>query len=388
MTIRDKTAIVGVGATPLYPRGMSWPQSVNELTCKAILAAVADAGLHVRDIDGFAYYAGGQPTDWIAQTLGIPEIRFSAMTTSGGGGAVGSIGLAAAAIEAGMATVVVCLFTIQQLPHTRYGQVMYRQDMTPGNAFLYPAGLTGPGLMFALLTQRHMHKYGTTREHFFEIARAQREHAMNREGAMMRMPLTREAYFSARMIAEPLCLYDFTVETDGSIAVVVTSAERARDLRHPPAYILAATQGGSGNWGQAIAWFGMPDDEFASSGHRPVAKRLYEMAGVTPKDIDVALLYDHFSSMVLMQLEDYGFCPIGEGGRFVADGHIRFKGGSLPVNTHGGHLSEGYIVGMTHVREAVEQMRGTAVNQVKDCTLALVTGGPAALPVSGLILRR
>ena len=130
----------------------------------------------------------------------------------------------------------------------------------------------------------------------------------------------------------------------------------------------------------------MPDEYFASSGHRPVAKRLYEMAGVTPADVDVALLYDHFTPMVIMQLEDYGFCGIGEGGPFVADGNIRWPDGSLPVNTHGGNLSEAYIIGMTHVKEAVEQLRGTAVNQVDGAEVALVTGGPASIPVSSLLL--
>jgi acetyl-CoA acetyltransferase len=130
----------------------------------------------------------------------------------------------------------------------------------------------------------------------------------------------------------------------------------------------------------------MPDDIFASSGHRPVAQRLYAMAGLRPSDVDVALLYDHFSPMVLMQLEDYGFCEIGESGPFVADGAIRWPTGSLPVNTHGGNLSEAYIIGMTHVKEAVEQLRGQAVNQVPDARVALVTGGPASLPTSSLLL--
>ena len=126
---------------------------------------------------------------------------------------------------------------------------------------------------------------------------------------------------------------------------------------------------------------------FASSGHRPVARRLFERAGVGTSDVDVALLYDHFSPLVILQLEDYGFCGVGEGGPFVADGNTRL-GATIPVNTHGGHLSEAYIIGMTHVREAVEQLRGTAVNQVKGAEIALVTGGPASLPVSATLLRR
>jgi acetyl-CoA acetyltransferase len=171
--------------------------------------------------------------------------------------------------------------------------------------------------------------------------------------------------------------------------VIMTSAERAQDLRQPPVYIMGSANGGMGRWGPAIFnFFQAPDEYFASSGHRPVAKRMYEMAGIGPSDVDVALLYDHFSPMVLMQIEDYGFCGIGEGGAFVADGNIRWPTGSIPVNTHGGNLSEAYIIGMTHIREAVEQLRGVAVNQVDGAEIALVTGGPAALPVSGTLLRR
>lgn len=131
----------------------------------------------------------------------------------------------------------------------------------------------------------------------------------------------------------------------------------------------------------------MPDPHFASSGHKPVADRLYAMSGTRPRDIDVALIYDHFSAMVLMQLEDYGFCAKGEGGPFVLSGAIRYKGGSIPVNTHGGQLSEAYVIGMTQLVEAVEQVRGSAINQVPGAELALATGGPASLPVSGIILR-
>jgi acetyl-CoA acetyltransferase len=204
----------------------------------------------------------------------------------------------------------------------------------------------------------------------------------------MRDPMTLDDYFAARMIAEPLCLFDFCLECDGAVAVITTSAERAKDLRHPPAYVRASAHGGNGRWGQAITWMGMPDDEFASSGHRPVAKRLYEMAGLSPSDVDVALIYDHFAPMVLLQLEDYGFCAIGESGPFVESGAIRYGTGALPVNTHGGNLSEAYIIGMTHVKEAVEQIRGIAVNQVEGAQVALATGGPASIPTSGLLLTK
>ena len=385
-------AIVGVGATPYYPRGESWPRTTTELAGTAILAACEDAGLSVKDIDGFAYYSGAgagygdtMDTAVFMETLGIPEVTFTAALTSGGGGSAGSIGLARAAIVAGDATVVVTVMALQQAKQ-RLGTVFAAAPASPLNAFVQPSGLSGPGHLMSVLTRRHMHDYGTRREAFAEIAISQRLNASNRPSALKRDPITIEDYFNARMIADPLCLFDFCLETDGAIAVITTSTERARDLRQPAVPVIAAAHGGHRDWGRAFGWMGMPQDSFASSGHAPVAEHLYRRAGVTPDDIDVALVYDHFSPMVLMQLEDYGFCKKGEGGPFVESGAIRYDGGALPVNTHGGQLSEAYIIGMTHLREGVEQMRGTAINQVADAELALVTGGPAALPVSGLIL--
>ena len=401
MTIKDQAAVVGVGSTPYYKRGGSWPQTMLEMAGKATIAALDDAGLTVDDLDGFAFYSGGFDTSLIAQMLGVPEVRFTATLTGGGGGSAGSVGLAAAAIHAGMANVVVSLMTLAQ-GGQRFGSIFARKERTgeagggpyssaprtPESDFLGPSGLAGPGQMFGLLARRHMYQYGTKREHFAEVAISTRENAIRRPTSIMQKPLTLDEYFDARMIADPLCLFDFCLESDGAVAVITTSAERALDLRHPPAYVMGSANGGAGRWGQAIAWMGMPEEYFASSGHRPIATRVYEMAGVGPQDIDVALLYDHFTPMVLMQLEDYGFCGIGESGPFVAEGNIRWPNGSIPVNTHGGNLSEAYIIGMTHVREAVEQLRGTAVNQVEGAELALVSGGPASIPVSGLILRK
>jgi len=394
-----QAAVVGVGSTPYYRRGESWPQTNMEMACKATLLALDDAGLTVDDLDGFALYSGGLDTSLMAQVLGVPEVRFTAALIGGGGGAAGSVGLASAAIASGMAEVVVSFMVLSQA-HMRFGSVFarkapgssagggqaYSAPSTPETDFLGPSGLAGPGQMFVLLARRHMHLYGTTREHFAEVAISTRDNAIPRETSIMRTPMTLDDYFNAPMIADPMCLFDFCLETDGAVAVITTSAERAKDLRHPPAYVLGSANGGAGRWGQAISWMGMPDEYFASSGHREVAARAYEMAGVGPSDIDVALLYDHFTPMVLMQLEDYGFCGIGESGSFVADGNIRWPSGSLPVNTHGGNLSEAYIIGMTHVREAVEQIRGTAIRQVEGCEVALATGGPASLPVSALIL--
>ena len=387
-------AIVGVGATPYYKRGGSAPQTNTELAGKAILAACEDAGISVKEIDGFAYYSGAgagygesMDTATFMETLGIPEITFSASLTSGGGGSAGSIGLARAAIVAGDATTVVTVMSLQQQKQ-RLGEVFAAVAPSPLNSFLQPSGLSGPGHLMSVLARRHMHEYGTTRDAFAEIAMSSRANALNRPKALMKKPMTKEDYFNARMIAEPLCLFDFCLETEGAVAVITTSIERARDLKQTPVPVVAVAHGGTREWGRSFGWYGMPDREFASSGNQPIAKRLYAQSGLTAQDIDVALLYDHFTPMVVMQLEDYGFCEKGEGGAFVESGAIRYGTGSVPVNTHGGQLSEAYIIGMTHIVEAVEQMRGTAINQVEGAEFALATGGPSALPVSGLILGR
>lgn len=385
-TIRDRTAIVGLGSTPYYKRGQSEPQTLEELVAKAILAALDDAGLKPKDVDGFAYFAGGFDSGLLAEMLGIPEIRFTATLTGTGGGSAGCVGLGAAAIVSGMAETIICVGANQQGAQ-RFGAITASYPATPENAFFGTTGLVGPGHMFALLARRHMHLYGTTREHFAEIALSTRANAVNNPDAVMRTPMTKEDYFNAPMIADPHCRFDFCLETDGAVAVVMTSAERARDLRQDPIYVMGSTHGAAREWGRSIYWMNMPDEVFASSGHASVAADLYRTAEIKPEDVDVAQIYDHFSSQVIMQLEDYGFCPRGEGGPYVASGAIRIDG-ALPVNTDGGQLSAGYVWGMTHVREAVEQLRGTAVNQVKDAEIALATGGPSNLPVSGLLLRR
>ncbi|TKT74501.1 thiolase [Aquamicrobium sp. LC103] len=385
MSIARKTALVGVGSTPYYKRGKSLPQTMNELVCKAILAAVDDAGLLVGDIDGFAYYSGGFDTPYLMETLGIPELRFSATVTATGGGSAGAVQMAAMAVASGVAKTVVVVGGNQQAA-LRFGAFTSGYAPSAEGAFFAASGLVGPGHMFALLARRHMHVYGTKREHFAEIAMAMRAHAIGNPNAVMQKPLTLDDYFAAPLIADPLCLYDFCLETDGAIAVVVTSAARARDLKQVPVVIHAAMQGGERGWGRSLYWMNMPEEHFLTSGHRFVARELYRMAGLTPADIDTAQLYDHFTPMVIAQLEDYGFCRPGEGGEYVASGAIRYEGGSLPVNTDGGQLSCGYIWGMTHIREAMEQIRGTAFRQVQNVNFALATGGPSNLPLSAVIL--
>jgi acetyl-CoA acetyltransferase len=384
MSIARKTAIVGVGATPYYRRGRSLPQTMPELVGKAIIAACADAGLSVRDVDGFAYFSGGFDTPYLMETLGIPEIQFTATLTGSGGGSAGAVGLAAAAVVAGLAETVVVVGGNQQ-GETRFGSITQSYPNSPENAFFGAAGLVGPGHMFALLAHRHMYRYGTKREHFAEVALSGRSNAQDHPDALMKSPLTLDDYMVAPLIADPMCLYDFCLESDGAIAVVVTSAERARDLLQAPVLVHSCTHGGERGWGRSLYWQNMPEEDFLTSGHRFVARELYRSAGVGPGDIDVAQIYDHFTPMVIAQLEDYGFCAPGEGGPFVASGAIR-RDGTLPINTDGGQLSGAYVWGMTHVREAVAQIRGQAFHQVSGAELALVTGGPSNVPTSGLIL--
>ncbi len=398
MSIKDKTAIVGIGRTRYFRRGQSLPMTQMEMAIKATAAAIQDAGLSKDDIDGFALYSAPIDPAHLAAQMGLKDLRFAATLTSGGNGSAGSVGLAAAAVHGGLANYVVSLMTLQQAGRRLGGTQVAAPPggsggipafmMSPMLAFNAPANISSPGHNFSMITNRHMHQYGTKREHFAEICISQRDNAIRRPTSMFTEPLTLEDYFNARIISEPLCLFDYTPETDGAVAVITTTVERARDLRQPPAIIMASANGGTGNHATLLGSFQMPEDTFASSGHRDVAKQVYSMAGVGPEDIDVALLYDHFSPMVLMQIEDYGFCGYGEGGPFVAEGNIRWPGGKIPVNTHGGNLSEAYVIGMTHVYEAVEQVRGTAVNQVEGCELALCTGGPAAIPMSATIVRK
>lgn len=382
--MKPRAAIAGIGATDFYRRGQSAPRTLDELVGEAVLGAIADAGLSPGEVDGFAYFAGGFDTGLLMETLGIDTVTFSASITGAGGGSAGCIGLAADAILAGSARNVVCVGANQQ-GSQRFGAITAANARTPLSAFYEHAGLVGPGQMFALLAQRHMHLYGTRREHFAEVALVCRDNASRNPEALKREALTRDDYFEAPMYADPHCLFDFCLESDGAVAAVVTSEARARDCQHGAVPIVSHVHGGSRRWGRAIYWMNMQDPDFASSGHAALAEVLYARAGLGPEDIQVAQIYDHFTSQVLMQLEDYGFCARGESGAFVAGGALR-SGGRLPINTDGGQLSCAYVWGMTHIREAVRQLRGESANPVPGAQHCLVTGGPSNLPLSALIL--
>ena len=368
---------MGVGSTPYYKRGRSVPQTPLELAGKAMLAAVEDAGLTIDDVDGLALYSMGLggDTSLFAQMIGIPEVRFTATLTGGGGGAAGSVGLAAAAIASGMATCVVSLMTLQQAA-SRFGAsyaprgkpgAQYSAPPSPEGNFIQPAGLMGPGP-----DVRGAGATGTctcTARSASTSPRSRsrpRENARRRETSIMRDEMTLDDYFAARMIAEPLCLFDFCLECDGAVAVVTTTrrARRATCVTRRRTCARPRTAGTVGGARRSRGW-GCPTTSSRRRGTAPSRSASTRWPGLGPDDVDVALLYDHFSPMVVLQLEDYGFCsnrrgrPVRRVGRDPLADRL-----ACPVNTHGGNLSEAYIIGMTHVKEAVEQIRGTAVNQV------------------------
>jgi acetyl-CoA acetyltransferase len=233
-----------------------------------------------------------------------------------------------------------------------------------------------------------MEVYGTTVDHFAEVSVNARRNGATNPDAIFRSEITVADHHASRMIADPLRLLDICMESDGAAAVILTTPERARDLRGTPVSVLGASVAGGYRWGEGmLSGHNMPADDYPTAGQRVAAEEVYRQAGVGPDDIDVAMIYDHFTPLVLMGLEDFGFCKPGESGPFVADGNIRREGG-LPVNTHGGNLAEVYLHGMTHVLEAVRQLRGTSVNQVEGAEVALVVAGAGPTPSGALVLSR
>ena len=392
MSLRDRACIVGVGLTDYGKRGEFFQIPQSEQIRQALDRALEDSGLDRREIDGFcSYSADANDPSQLAPALGIPNVNFSNMVFGGGGGGTcGAVANAAAAVHAGLARVVMVYKIITQPPHARFGAAYGSATIAadPYSDFHRPFGLVSPVQFFSLLFRRHMHRYGTEPRHLAEVAVATRRHARRNPRALKREDLSIDDHQNSRLIADPFRLFDCCQENDGGGVLLVTSAERARDLKARPVYVMAGAQGGDSRWGQGLTTQNAPDDLYASAGHAHLAERLYAMAGVGPQDVDVALLYDHFSGMVILQLEDYGFCARGEGGPFVEDGGLLWQGGRLPVNTHGGNLSEVYLLGMTHLAEGVLQLRGESTSQVPDAEIALVTSGPSNLPTSSVLLRR
>ncbi len=387
MQVRD-AYIAGVGQTEFTRHGGIMNRSQFQVAAEAILAALADAGMQPEEVDGFASYSNDANEAALMQvTLGVPQMRWSSMVWGGGGGgSCAAIAQAAAAIEAGHASTVVVYRGLCQGQSRRFGR--FGDGRTHGN-FVHPFGLFAPAQMLALLVRRHMHLHPQIEEkHLGMIAVNARANANRNPAAVMHgRPMTMEDYFASRYIAEPLRLFDCCLETDGACAIVVTTKERALDGRKSPVRILASKHGSGPGWGSGpLGSQNMPDEDYDSTNSRRMARELFASAGVTPADIDVAQIYDHFSGMVLMALEEFGFCDPGGSGDFVERGNIAWPNGKLPINTSGGQLSEAYVHGLNVAIEGVRQMRGESTSQVNDAKLCLVTGGLGVSPTSSIII--
>jgi acetyl-CoA acetyltransferase len=370
-------AIVGIGETP-YVRG-------SELTTTAMAAqasaiAMVDAGLKPTEVDGlllFSYVNDPLDSYVLAPTLGITTLNWQLSVYGGSYNAVGMISLASAAIQAGLCKTVLALHVVQSFS-------VKRGHGRSGFPLREPFGGTFAAVQFALPAQRHMHEYGTNEDHFGAVAVAARKHAQLNPNALMKKPMTMEDHHASRMIASPFRMLDCCVQTDGAAAFIVSDTARARDLAQHPVRLLGGVANGNG----PAADQANTVEEYTSMGLRSVAPRLWAKAGVKPSDMSFAQVYDAYTSMVIMQMEDLGFCGKGEGGPFVMDGRIEL-GGQLPVNTSGGHLSEGYMHGMGHINEAVRQLRHSYAGtprQVANAQLGVVASGPT--PASAVVLAR
>jgi acetyl-CoA acetyltransferase len=385
---RDRCAIVGIGETD-YSRNSE--RSDLTLATQAALAALDDAGLTPRDVDGIVRCDAD--TVWhndLADAIGVDNLTFWSQVGPGGVAPCAMVGQAVAAILSGQATTVLVFRELNGRSGRRYGRSAHETQRVGGGGtydeLFAPYGLLTPGQIFAVMAQRHFIEFGTTPEHLGHIALACRARAnANPRAQMHDRVLTMDDYLQSRVISTPLRLYDFCLETDGACAVVVTSTERARDLRRPPVLIRAVAQSGIADPQPGIQFPVLMRQSITELPAKNVGDLLYRRAGLGPDDIDVAQLYDCFTITVLMQLEDWGFCKKGDGGPFVADGNVDL-GGRIPINTGGGHMSEGYIHGMNHIVEGVRQIRGESTSQVPGAETCLVTSTPLP-PGSALILR-
>jgi len=378
-----KAAIVGIGATDFSSNS---GRTEQRLAMEAITAALEDAGLSPDDVDGLVV-SEGEATNQVdvVNAMGLKNIHSFCAIGHGGGSPCGAMAHAAMMVATGVCRYVVGYRSLNERSGRRYGTAGPIDRIPWFMGYHAPYGLVVPGEWTAMMARRRMIEFGETREQWANIPVTFRAHANQNPRAMFHSrELTLEDYMNAPILADPLCRFDYCLETDGAVAVVITSAERARDLKQRPAYIHAAVQGmGSPGWYLTNYYQG----SLTTDPHTvAVASALWEMSGLTPKDIDVAQIYDHFSTWVLTALEDYGFCKKGEAAAFVADGRIRV-GGDLPLNTAGGLLSEGYIHGYNLILEGVRQIRGTSTAQVNDCEFSLVASacGP---PSSAMILAR
>ncbi|QTZ93107.1 lipid-transfer protein [Streptomyces auratus] len=377
-SLGGRAAIAGIGATEFSKDS---GRSELKLAVEAVRAALDDAGLTPADVDGMVTFTmDTNPEITVAQAAGIGELSFFSRVHYGGGAACATVQQAALAVATGLAEVVVCYRAFNERSVRRFGSgVQQREPSAEGAALGWnlPFGLLTPASWVAMAAQRYLHTYGLTPDAFGHVAVTDRRHAATNPAAYFhRRPITLADHAASRWIVEPLRLLDCCQETDGAQAIVVTSPERARTLPNPPALITAAAQGAGRAQEQMTSFYrdglaGLPEMQV-------VARQLWRTSGLTPADIDVAILYDHFTPFVLMQLEEFGFCAPGEAADFVA-------ADALPLNTHGGQLGEAYLHGMNGIAEAVRQLRGTSVNQTGTPAHVLVTAG-TGVPTSGLVL--
>lgn len=384
---QDRCAIVGIGRTD-YSRNSG--RSALTLACEAIRAALADAGLGVDDVDGLVRSDFDKAQGYsVASALGAKNVGFWADGGPGGCGPAMMLGIAVGAVLSGQASTVVVFRALNgRSGGARLGQGV-RRTGGGGESFeelLAPHGLIAAGHVFALVAQRCMLEWGLQPEHLGHVAITQRAFAQRAPHAQMHgKPLTMAQYLDSRMLSTPLRLLDFCVETDGAAAFIVTSAERARDLRQKPVLVRAVAGAMPDDVRAGTVFSSVLRNDITAMPAWRVAPLLWQRAGMEPRDIDVAQIYDCFTISVLLQLEAFGFCKRGEAGPLAAAGEWGAFG-RLPTNTAGGNLSEGYIQGVNHFIEAVRQLRGQADAQVPNARTCLVTSGPLPLE-SAAVLR-
>jgi acetyl-CoA acetyltransferase len=373
---------VGIGQTP-FAKHLDTPET--QLAAEAVVAALNDAGIHPSEVDGLCSFTL-ETTDEVnlAKTIGAGDITFFSQVGHGGGAACATIGHAAMAVATGQADVVVAWRSRKRGARSSRPWASAPTRLPIQAQWTRPVGLLRPVDEVAMLARRYMHETGATREHLAEVAMATRAHANRNPAALMYdRPLTLDEYMNARWISEPLCLFDNCLETDGALAAVIVSAERARDCPHPPALVHAFAQGLHRQHESMVNYY--CEDPLTGPAWTAAAK-LWQQAEFGPEDVDVAQIYDAFSPLILLSLEGYGFCKRGEAGDFVADGNLRWGTGKLPTNTSGAGMSEAYVHGFNLITEGVRQIRGTSTAQVEDASTCLVTSGEG-VPTSALLLR-
>lgn len=382
--MQRRSAVAGVGESAYYKRGSS-PETEFQLACTAIRRAAEDAGLDVADLDGFVSYMDQRNDPLrLAAALGLRELRWAAQPWAGGGNNMAAaVQLADAAVSAGYARHVVAFRALAQGQFGRFGRSQAGVQRAAGDlAWMTPWGLMSPAQECALHTRRFLHDHRIPPETLSEIALACYANAQrNPRAVRYGDPLTRERYLASRWIVEPFRLYDCCPENDGAAAVVLTSLERARDLRRPPVPVVAAAQG----LGPRYGFSAFQGRWFPGVFYRDVARALWERAGVGPADIDVVQLYENFTGPVLMALCEMGFCEPEGVAEFVADGALQGPEARLPFNTSGGNLGEAYIHGFELVNEAVRQVRGESTCQVRRVELSLAVAGPGYAPGSAVL---